>query len=50
MEECKLAEFSYDALPIELNFKQEDKSKLLSVDEEEEMLKELKELLKKKEI
>ena len=45
---CELVEFSYDALPIEMNFMQKDKSKIMSVDEEEKMLNQLKELLRKR--
>ena len=45
---CELVEFLYDTLPIEMNFIQKDKSKIMSVDEEEKMLKQLKELLRKR--
>ena len=38
---CELVEFSYDALPIEINFKQKDKSKIISVDEEETFILEI---------
>ena len=45
---CELVEFSYDALPIEMNFKQKDKSNIMSIDRQQEMLKQLKELLRKR--
>ena len=45
---CELVEFLYDALPIEMNFMQENKSKIMSVDEEQKMLNQLKELLRKR--
>ena len=45
---CELVEFSYDALPIEMDFMQENKSKIMSVDEKEKMLNQLKELLRKR--
>ena len=45
---CELVEFSYDALPIEMNFMQEVKPKIMSVDEEQKMLNQLKELLRKR--
>ena len=47
---CELVEFSYDALPIEMNFMQKDKSKIMSVDEEEKMLNQLKRITQKKEL
>ena len=43
---CELVEFLYDTLPIEMNFMQENKSKIISVDEEEKMLNQQKELQK----
>ena len=44
----ELVEFLYDSLPIEMNFEQKDKSKIMSVDEEQKMLNQLKELLRKR--
>ena len=45
---CELVEFSYDALPIEMNFMQEDKSKIMNIDEKQKMLNQLRELLRKR--
>ena len=47
---CELVEFSYDALPIEMYFVQKNKYKILSIDERQKMLNQLKELLRKRNI
>ena len=45
---CELVELLYDALPIEMNFMQGNKSKIMSVYEKQKMLNQLKELLRKR--